>query len=70
MPSTEVGVRGLQEPGLELLAMGAVVDPFSRCRDPLAGRNSCGMPDHGDEVAVARAPWPAKRKSHSRHCGK
>src|SRR5450631_683643 len=33
--------------------MGAVIDPFARCGDPLAGRDHCGMPDHRDEFAVA-----------------
>ena len=45
--------RGLQELRLELLAMGAVIDPFARCGDPLAGGDHRGVPDHGDEFAVA-----------------
>jgi hypothetical protein len=32
--------------------MGAVVDPFARCGDPLAGRDHRGMPGHRDEFAV------------------
>jgi hypothetical protein len=41
-----------QEMRLELLAVGAVVDPFARCRDPLTGRDSCGMSDHGHEITM------------------
>src|SRR5664279_6114614 len=33
--------------------MGAVIDPFARCGDPLAGRDHRGMPNHRDEFAVA-----------------
>ena len=52
MPSAEVGARGAQKPRLELLAMGAVVDPFARGGDPLAGRNGCGMADDGHHIAM------------------
>ena len=52
MPSAEVGERGAQEPRLELLAVGAVVDPFARGGDPLAGRNGCGMADHGHDITM------------------
>ena len=45
--------RGAQEPRLELLAVGAVVDPFARGGDPLAGRNGCGMPNDGHDVPMA-----------------
>ena len=44
--------RGLQEPRLELLAVGAVVDPLAGGGDPLAGGDGGGMADDGDEVAV------------------
>jgi hypothetical protein len=44
--------RSPQEPGLELLAMGAIVHPFSQRRDPLAGRDGCGVAYHRHEVAV------------------
>ena len=44
--------RGAQEPRLELLAVGAVVDPFARGGDPLAGGNGCGMADHGHQIAM------------------
>jgi hypothetical protein len=52
MPSAEVGGRCAQEPGFELLAVGAVVDPFARGGDPLAGRNGCGMADHGHGITM------------------
>ena len=45
--------RGAHEARLELLAMGAVVDPFARCGDPLAGGDGGGVPDDGDQVAMA-----------------
>ena len=53
MPSAEVGERGAQEPRLELLAVGAIVDPFARGRDPLAGGDRCGVADHRNEVTMA-----------------
>jgi len=33
--------------------MGAVVDPFARGCDPFAGRNGCGMANHGHHVTMA-----------------
>jgi hypothetical protein len=36
----------------ELLAVGAVVDPFARRRDPLTGRNGCSMADDGHEITM------------------
>ena len=44
--------RRAEEPRFELLAVGAVVDPFARGGDPLAGRNGCGMADHGHDIAM------------------
>ena len=44
--------RAAQKAGLELLAMGAVVDPFARRGDPLAGGDRGGVPDGGHQVAV------------------
>src|SRR6202035_5024427 len=41
-----------QELGFELLAVGAVIDPFARRRDPLTGRDGSGMAHPGHEVAV------------------
>ena len=45
--------RCAQEASFELLAVGAVVDPFARGRDPLTGRNGCGMPDNGHDITMA-----------------
>jgi hypothetical protein len=50
MPSADVGRRA-QKAGFELLAMGAVVDPFAPCRDPRAC-NGCGMADYGHDVTM------------------
>jgi hypothetical protein len=47
------GYGGPEEPGLELPAMGAVVHPVAGTRNPLAGGNDRGMPDDGDQLAVA-----------------
>ena len=44
--------RAAQKAGFELLAVGAVVDPFARGGDPLAGGDRGGVPDGGDQVAV------------------
>ena len=58
MPSAE-GRRCAQEPRLELLAVGAVVDPFAGGRDPLAGGNGGGMANHGHDVTM-----PARLSAH------
>src|ERR1019366_7710741 len=42
----------------ELLAMGVVVDPFARCRNPLACRDSCGVADDRDQIAMATGLCP------------
>jgi hypothetical protein len=42
-----------QETGFELLAVGTVVDPFTRGRDPLASGNGCGMANHGDDITMS-----------------
>jgi hypothetical protein len=34
--------RGLEKSRLELLTVGAIVDPFAGCGDPLAGRDDGG----------------------------
>src|SRR5215510_10286747 len=44
--------RRTQKAGFELLAMGAVVDPFAGGRDPLTGGNGCGMADHGYDITM------------------
>ncbi len=33
--------------------MGAIVDPFTRCGDPLAGRDHRSVPDHRDQIPMA-----------------
>ena len=53
MPSAEVGRRGAQKPRFELLAVGAVVDPFARGGDPLAGRDGCGVAHQRNEITMA-----------------
>ena len=32
--------------------MSTVVDPIARCRNPLTGRDRCGMPNHGHDLAM------------------
>jgi hypothetical protein len=32
--------------------MGTVVDPIARCRNPLSGRDHCGVPNHGHNLAM------------------
>ena len=49
---------GAQEAGLELLAMGAVVDPFPGRGDPFAGRNRRGVTDHSHEVSMSARLGP------------
>ena len=53
MPSIEVGAEVRMKPRLELLAMGAVVDPFARGGDPLAGGDRGGVADDGHQIAMA-----------------
>ena len=43
----------LQKPRLELLTVGAIVDPFARCDDPLAGRDDGGVADDGHQIALS-----------------
>src|SRR5262249_49350172 len=47
------GRRGLEELGLELLPMRAVVKPLARRSDPLASGYDGGMANHCDKLAVA-----------------
>jgi hypothetical protein len=44
--------RGAHKARLELLAVGAVVDPFARRCDPLASGDHRGVTDDGGQVAV------------------
>ena len=46
--------RGLQEPGFELLTVGAVVDPVAGSRDPLPGRDHGGMAP----TKLTSSRWP------------
>src|SRR5262249_5206493 len=55
--------RCAQEPRLELLAMGAVVDPFAGGRDPLAGGNGCDMANHGHDVTMPARPGAQNTKT-------
>src|SRR6516162_1731457 len=48
--------RGAQEPRFELLAVGAVVDPLTRGRDPFADRDDSGMAHHRHDVTVSARP--------------
>ena len=40
-----------------------IVDPFARRRDPLAGRNGCGMADHGHDVTMTARLGPQHAKA-------
>src|SRR5215467_2744905 len=55
--------RCAQEPRLELLAVGAVVNPCARGRDPLAGGNGCGIANHGDDVTTPARPGAQNAKT-------
>ena len=44
--------RRAQEARSELLAVCAVIDPFARGRDPLAGGDGRGVADHRDDVTM------------------
>ena len=50
--------RCADETRLELLAMGAVVDPLPGGGDPFPGRHHGGVADHGDQVAMPPCPSP------------
>src|SRR5215468_3322096 len=60
IPSAEVGG---EEPRLELLAVGAIVDPFAGGRDPLAGGNGCDMANHGHDVTMPARPGAQNTKT-------
>ena len=47
------GLRGAHKARLELLTMGAVIDPFPRCGDPLPGRDHGSVADDRHEIAMA-----------------
>jgi hypothetical protein len=44
--------RRAHEARFELLTVGAVIDPFTRCGDPLAGGDGGGVPDGGHQFAM------------------
>ena len=50
--------RGADEARPELLAVGAVVHPFSGARNPLPGRHHGGVADNRDQVAMPPRPGP------------
>ncbi len=54
---------GLEEPGLELLAMGAVVRPVTGGRNPLTGGNHGGVANDRDEIAVTTRLDPNDAKA-------
>ena len=55
--------RGAHETRLELLAMGALVDPLPRHRHPLSGRDDGGMADHRHQIAMAPSLDPQDAKA-------
>src|SRR6266566_7778101 len=57
------GRRGFEEPGFELLTVGAVVDPVAGRCNPVAGRDRGGMADQGDQLTVATGLDPDDAKA-------
>jgi hypothetical protein len=53
IPSVVVGAASLEERGLELDAVGAVIDPGSARLDELAGRDHRRVTEDGDQVTLA-----------------
>ena len=54
---------GAHEARFELLAVGSVVDPFARRRDPFAGGDYRSVTDDGDQLAVAARLDPEHAKA-------
>src|SRR5674476_185813 len=54
--------RRAQKACLELLAMGVIVDPFSRSRNPLPGRDNGGVADDRHQIAMAASLCPQNTK--------
>ena len=54
---------GLEEPGLELLTVSAVIRPVTGGRDPLTGGNHGGMANDRDEIAVTTRLHPDDAKA-------
>jgi len=42
--------------------MGVIVDPFTRCRDPLAGRDDGRVTDDRHQIAMATGLCPQNTK--------
>ena len=55
--------RCAQEPRLELLAVGAVVDPIARSRHPLTGGNARSMANHGHDITMTTRPGAQNAKT-------
>jgi hypothetical protein len=45
------------------LAMGVIVDPFARCRNPLARRDDGSVTDDRDKIAMATGFSPKNAKA-------
>ena len=56
-------LRGLQKLRLKLLAVGAIVDPLARRRNPLTGRDDRSMPDHRNQFPVSTCLDPQDAKA-------
>jgi hypothetical protein len=50
------------EARFELLAMGVIVDPFARCRNPLACGDDGSVTDDRDQIAVPACLCPENTK--------
>ena len=58
------GRRGrAHEARFELLTMGMIVDPFTRCRNPLARRDDGSMTNNRDKIAMATGFNPDDAKA-------
>ena len=57
-PVDRTRCRGLEKPRPELLTVGAIVDPFAGCGDPLAGGDDGGVADHGHQITVSARLCP------------
>jgi hypothetical protein len=49
--------------GFELLAMGMIVDPFARCRNPLACRDDGGVTNDRNKITMAAGLNPDNAKA-------
>ena len=62
MPSAEVGGEVRRNRAIELLAVGAVVDPLARRGDPLARASGCGITDQRQNITMAARLRPKDAK--------